>query len=158
MTTVKEITPAQVKEAILTYLDKDDYHRTEASWPFIRAIAEALNVDLSEGTLRQRAIIEDQFAGKVRRGLSKLADEKVLVKDASVRPTMYLTPGAHTKREQQRKRDETAQRLVNERALALRNRLKALGVSGTNYTDSSGRITMDLDMVEALVQLAERGK
>jgi hypothetical protein len=37
-----------------------------------------------------------------------------------------------------------------------RGRMKALGVSGTNYSDNYGRMTMDMEMVAALVEMAER--
>jgi len=34
--------------------------------------------------------------------------------------------------------------------------MKAPGVSGTNYSGNYGRMTMDMDTVAALVEMAER--
>jgi hypothetical protein len=147
-------TAAQVREALREYV-KDLSCAVEADYTLFNPLARQL---LGVDHLEQRDRGErEAFAGQVRRGLNKLAADGTLVKISDGHRAEYRTPAVHEQLQREEEQRETAQAAWQARVTTLRQRIRALGIGGVNYTDRN-RMVMDMDMVEALVALAEAGR
>lgn len=127
----------------------------EVDEPYLRRIAGHLGMTWESSTREQRDA-QLKLAGQARRALNKLAEEMLLFKASDGQRAQFYTQEAHARYLRRQAERGAQQQAVTERVHGLRHRMHALGVEGVNYTDNYGRVTMDLDMLTALVGLAER--
>lgn len=144
----------KVAEAVRAYAMAQE-HAIEADRQLFHQLAEGLNIALAEGTREQQDDMR-KFAGQVRRALNKLADDGVLVKQSNGHDVRFYTPDGLRRHLEEEASREMEELVLAGRVRDLRDRIGALGITGTISADGHGQLTMDLDTVAALVALAER--
>lgn len=129
-------------------------HAIQADWQLFVPLAESLDFSVAQHTHDERAATE-KFTGQVRRALNKLAADGTLVKQSDGHTARFYTPDALARHQDEQQRREAEQQALAVRVRDLRGRFRELGITGVSFS-SNGRLTMDLDVATALVELAER--
>jgi hypothetical protein len=130
-------------------------HMIEGDWQLCRQIANNLNIKLQSSIHPwENLTTEEKLMGQVRRALNKLAEAGTLVKVSDGHRVEFSTPETHARHQREHAEREAEQQAVDKRTRNLRDRIRALGITGTN-TDNYGRITLELDMAERLTRMAE---
>jgi hypothetical protein len=134
-------------------------HAIEASYGFTSAVAESIGLDFSnpDGVPGvQRAW--EKFCNQVYRALNRLADENVLVKGKNGGGTVWRTPAVQAEFDRVAAGASEDERALIERGARLRARLKSLPVPGGWSDYGHTGVVMDLDALEALLDLAEKAE
>ena len=149
-----EATYAEVTEAIRTFMDGYPY-AVEIDETFLFRLANSLKVDLRAGPSYEQRDLQERFSRQARRALNTLAAEGVLVKEKNGNNVLFTTPETHARREREQKAREAELQAERERKIRLRHRITALGIPDVSPGRES--LTLNLSVVEALVDLAEHG-
>jgi hypothetical protein len=131
----------------------------EASYGFTSAVAESIGLDFSnpDGVPGvQRAW--EKFCNQVYRALNRLTDENVLIKGKNGSSTVWRTPAVQAEFDRAAAGASEAERVLIERGAQLRARLQALALPGGWSSYGHTGVVMDLDVLEALLGLAEKAE
>jgi hypothetical protein len=147
---------SEVVDAVrLLALDEGD-QPVEFDHTLIGRVERALGLDISNGDWIGRQA-RSKFVGQVGRALDKLAAERVLVKSGQGRGNVrYWAPAAWEIHQAREAHATAEEQVLIERGARLRARLKALDLPGGWSDYGHTGVVMDLDVLAALLDLAER--
>lgn len=149
-----EATAAEVTKAVRLHMSVQPA-AVEVDWTLFFKLAEALLIDVRAGTLRDQRRTEDRLRGQIRAALNKLSADGTLVKDRSGHRTRFMTPQVAERHKLQAAENQARELAQRERKASLVHRIKALGVTETDFGDQAGKFIINLDTAEFLIGKAE---
>jgi hypothetical protein len=147
---------SEVVEAVRLAVLDDESQPVEFDHTLIGRVEGALSLDFSKGDWLARKN-RDRFVSQIQRALGKLVAERAIVKSGRGRGNIryWSKEGykAHLVREEEEKAAEAA---LEDRKAHLMQRTWLLAGDATFYVAHRSQITMSLDTLAALLDLAER--